>query len=415
MNKYYSKYLLYKNKYYNLKNQKGGFDITEGRIKNDLKDLDDNGINYKYENNVLNYQDFKINIPEHYPFEHPIIFQNEKEYIELNINNRNWSTAKNLLDIIKMIDEKLNESESEPEKQRIAAEKEKEKVEEDKKKAEEREKQRKEAEERAKQWKESFQGDYCARLIHFIENIFEPTIIDANSIIKLRDEKNEYKDKSLFEFNSLYSPYDIDNFVKYFEYMNRKYELKNFVISNILLSYKKGEIKTMKDLYDKYKKCKEGSDNERLNKEREQKEAEEREKQAEEARIAAEKKKAEEEKKNAEENEVVDNRELKILLIGEYSELHKNLKSNKKMEIILLNSNENKENLISTTENIIIYQYYLKLDDFLKLSYFNKYFDIIVSNDDNENKSLIKENGEIKSREFESQDKDIEILLEILK
>ena len=114
----------------------------------------------------------------------------------------------------------------------------------------------------------------CDSIIFDIEKMLEPNLIDIN---------NEFKNSKDYSTIST-PPFDIENlssnnmtikdFKSLFKFMSNRHLKSSFAgpitekIIDILSQYDQKGIKTIKDLYDEYKRCKEGSSNENSNEEK---------------------------------------------------------------------------------------------------------------------------------------------------
>tara|TARA_B100001248_G_C27399448_1_gene468796 strand:+ start:7093 stop:9186 length:2094 start_codon:yes stop_codon:yes gene_type:complete len=115
----------------------------------------------------------------------------------------------------------------------------------------------------------------CDSIIFDIEKMLEPNLIDINNEFKNSKDSSLPLSTPPFDIQNLSSnKMTIKDFKTYFRFMSNRYlkfslaEPLTEKIIDILSQYDQKGIQTIKDLYDEYKKCKEGSSNESSNEEK---------------------------------------------------------------------------------------------------------------------------------------------------
>ena len=109
----------------------------------------------------------------------------------------------------------------------------------------------------------------CAFIIFFNENMFEPNLIDINNEFKNSKDSSTISTPPFDIQNLSSNNMTIEDFKSYFKFMSNRYLKFSFAesitekIIDILSQYDQKGIKTIKDLYDEYKRCKEGSNEEK--------------------------------------------------------------------------------------------------------------------------------------------------------
>ena len=109
----------------------------------------------------------------------------------------------------------------------------------------------------------------CDSIIFDIEKMLEPNLIDINNEFKNSKDSSTISTPPFDIQNLSSNNMTIEDFKSYFKFMSNRYLKFSFAesitekIIDILSQYDQKGIKTIKDLYDEYKKCKEGSNEEK--------------------------------------------------------------------------------------------------------------------------------------------------------